>query len=76
MVPFGNAKFENGQLVCQHGEEECKANSWEQCAIHLYPEFEQYFPFYLCIEESSVCRSRIEPRAPDDATDGTRPCLR
>lgn len=53
LVPFGNARYENKKLVCQHGEDECKANSWEQCAMSLYPDFSKHFPFYLCVEQSS-----------------------
>lgn len=54
LVPFGNSRFTAlGKLECQHGEDECKADSWEQCAITLYPKFEQHWPFYLCIEEAS-----------------------
>lgn len=52
LVPFGNARYISGELQCQHGEDECKANSWEQCAISLYPAFAQHWPFYLCIEET------------------------
>ena len=54
LVPFGNARFTNGVLECQHGEDECKANSYEQCAIHLYPKFDQHWPFYLCVEQASL----------------------
>ena len=52
LVPFGNARYVGTKLECQHGEDECKANSWEQCAISLYPEFSKHWPFYLCIEQS------------------------
>mmetsp|Transcript_32279 Transcript_32279/g.75232 ORF Transcript_32279/g.75232 Transcript_32279/m.75232 type:complete len:164 (-) Transcript_32279:303-794(-) len=55
MVPFGNARFsKSGKLECQHGADECTANSWEQCAISLYPDFEDHWPFYLCLEKSSL----------------------
>lgn len=58
MVPFGNAQFQGGKLQCQHGPDECTLNSWEQCAIENYPKFEDYWPFYLCVEQSAVtCES-------------------
>ena len=50
LVPFGNAHFRAGKLACQHGPTECVANSFEQCAIDLYPDFRVHYPFYLCME--------------------------
>jgi len=50
LVPFGNAKYVHGKLECQHGPGECVANSYEQCAIDVYPTFDSHFPFYHCIE--------------------------
>jgi len=50
-VPFGNARIEGGAVVCQHGAEECGGNSWEQCAISIYPAFSEHWPFYLCLEQ-------------------------
>lgn len=53
LVPFGNARYSrSGKLECQHGPEECTANSYEQCAIDSYPDFDQHFPFYLCMERA------------------------
>ena len=54
LVPFGNAQYKKGKLTCQHGEDECIANSWEQCAISLYPKFEDHWPYYQCVEKASV----------------------
>jgi len=54
MVPFGNAQFQAGKVVCQHGVDECTLNSWEQCSIANYPSFADYWPFYLCIEQSAL----------------------
>ena len=34
-------------------EDECKADSWEQCAISNYPDFSDHWPFYLCVEAAS-----------------------
>ena len=38
LVPFGNAQIVDKQsrtIQCQHGDAECDANSWEQCAIYV-----------------------------------------
>lgn len=51
IVPFGNAQLhELSQTVtCQHGEGECDANSWEQCAIEqTIPRV--YMEFLNCLE--------------------------
>jgi len=50
MVPYGNAQMRRGKVSCQHGEEECEGNRWEQCAIAHYPDASDYFPFYYCME--------------------------
>ena len=50
MVPFGNAHIRLGKVTCQHGPAECTGNSYEQCAIDIYPEFYKHFPFYECLE--------------------------
>ena len=52
LVPFGNARFHGDKLSCQHGPEECTANSYEQCAIDAYPKFADHYPFYLCMEKA------------------------
>ena len=51
LIPFGNAKYSVlGKLSCQHGPDECVANSYEQCVIDAYPVFATHFPFYECLE--------------------------
>ena len=64
LVPFGNSKFNGTELECQHGKDECTANSWEQCAITLYPQFSTHWPFYLCVETAAKVRrvARAERR--------------
>ena len=53
VVPFGNAKLGRfGKLTCQHGEEECEGNSWEQCGIEHNPDVSKHFPYYVCLEQS------------------------
>jgi hypothetical protein len=39
-VPFGNSQINMNEMkaTCQHGEAECYANSYEQCAIDIYPD--------------------------------------
>jgi interferon gamma-inducible protein 30 len=51
--PFGNTKLDPQAhaIVCQHGEAECDANTWEQCAVeHVPPTV--YMEFLNCLEES------------------------
>ena len=36
------------QIRCQHGSQECKANSYIQCSIASYPEPEKYLPMLGC----------------------------
>jgi len=50
LVPFGNARIVDGKLTCQHGPDECTANSYEQCAIDAYPDFATHYPFVDCME--------------------------
>ena len=53
IVPFGNAvKVSAGKYSCQHGEQECEGNRWEQCAIAHYPDTLQHFAFYECMEKA------------------------
>lgn len=55
VLPWGNSRIINGSSVsCQHGPDECKADSWEQCAIDVYPHTEDHWPFYLCVESAAV----------------------
>mmetsp|Transcript_33243 Transcript_33243/g.107491 ORF Transcript_33243/g.107491 Transcript_33243/m.107491 type:complete len:161 (-) Transcript_33243:302-784(-) len=68
VVPFGNAKYGPfGGLKCQHGPDECVANSYEQCVIDLYPDFASYFPFYNCIESKIDSGLSIPQQASDCA---------
>lgn len=50
VVPFGNAKLSGDTVTCQHGPDECLGNSYEQCAIHLNPATDAWFPYYECME--------------------------
>ncbi|GKY97868.1 oxidoreductase [Mayamaea pseudoterrestris] len=54
IVPYGNAKIDTAkkQVTCQHGAAECDANSFEQCAIQLYPYASRYLPFIYCLDQS------------------------
>lgn len=52
VVPFGNSRidFEAKTVTCQHGEAECDANIWEQCAVEQgLPEV--YVNFFDCLED-------------------------
>ncbi|GMI34270.1 hypothetical protein TrRE_jg9316 [Triparma retinervis] len=50
-VPFGNAHIDLDAktVLCQHGETECFANSYEQCAIDIYPDQDDFLPFVGCV---------------------------
>lgn len=66
MVPYGNAQINaRGEVTCQHGEDECKGNRWEQCAIAHYPDPVDHFPFYYCMEEKG-----------DSMLDGVEDCAK
>ena len=40
-------------MTCQHGEDECSGNSYEQCAIDVYPDPKDYLPFITCFDQKS-----------------------
>ena len=50
LVPFGNAQIVDKQsrtIQCQHGDAECDANSWEQCAIYVAKhKLDNFNPYY------------------------------
>ncbi|CAA7027869.1 unnamed protein product [Microthlaspi erraticum] len=54
LVPFGNAEVsDNSTVTCQHGEEECKLNAIEACAISTWPDPMLHFSFIMCVEGST-----------------------
>ncbi|XP_023764295.1 gamma-interferon-responsive lysosomal thiol protein [Lactuca sativa] len=51
LFPYGNAKVNaNGNITCQHGEQECVFNTIEACAINAWPDVHDHFPFVFCVE--------------------------
>lgn len=58
IVPFGNAHISGSKVSCQHGTNECTANSYEQCAMDVYSNFSDHYPFIYCLEKkgSSMLR--------------------
>ncbi|GMY10536.1 gamma-interferon-responsive lysosomal thiol protein-like [Fagus crenata] len=51
LVPWGNAKLRgNDTFDCQHGPSECLLNTVEACAIDVWPELNEHFPFINCVE--------------------------
>jgi interferon gamma-inducible protein 30 len=54
IVVFGNARIDltNKTLQCQHGEAECDANSYDQCAVDIYPYPDRYLPYLTCLFNS------------------------
>jgi interferon gamma-inducible protein 30 len=63
IVVFGNARIDltNKTLQCQHGEAECDANSYDQCAIDIYPYPDRYLPYLTCLFNSLPMGRRSEP---------------
>jgi interferon gamma-inducible protein 30 len=63
-VAFGNAKLSDADhtLECQHGEAECDANSWEQCAVHVHQDSPQvYLEMLKCLEKTLPMGHQKEP---------------
>ncbi|GMG98185.1 hypothetical protein Nepgr_000025 [Nepenthes gracilis] len=51
LVPWGNAQIRgNNTFDCQHGPSECLLNTIEACAIDIWPDLFEHFPFIYCIE--------------------------
>nr|AFK37977.1 unknown [Medicago truncatula] len=54
LVPWGNAKLRgNSTIVCQHGPDECLLDRVEACAIDIWPQLSEHFPFIHCVEDFS-----------------------
>jgi len=55
--PYGNAhETQHGSswtFKCQHGPDECKANTIMACAMHYHNNASNYFPFVECLESSN-----------------------
>ncbi|CAA0812008.1 Thioredoxin superfamily protein [Striga hermonthica] len=51
LIPYGNAKIKpNSTITCQHGPWECILNTVEACAIDVWPDVKDHFPFIYCVE--------------------------
>ncbi|KAK6142020.1 hypothetical protein DH2020_016201 [Rehmannia glutinosa] len=51
LVSWGNAKlYGNQTFKCQHGAYECLLNTVEACAIDVWPDVKDHFPFIYCVE--------------------------
>jgi interferon gamma-inducible protein 30 len=63
IVVFGNARIDltAKTLQCQHGEAECDANSYDQCAVDIYPYPDRYLPYLTCLFNSLPMGRRSEP---------------
>uniref|UniRef100_A0A7E4WD94 Saposin A-type domain-containing protein n=1 Tax=Panagrellus redivivus TaxID=6233 RepID=A0A7E4WD94_PANRE len=57
LVPYGNARIENGKIICQHGEKECAANKYEGCILHYMKE---PLPFLACLEHQIPLRDDLD----------------
>eukprot|EP00980_Cylindrotheca_fusiformis_P002225 scaffold517_cov119-Cylindrotheca_fusiformis.AAC.8 len=62
VVPFGNAELdlEHKTVACQHGEAECDANLWQQCAVRQ-TKAPTYLKFFECLEKSLPMGHRDDP---------------
>jgi interferon gamma-inducible protein 30 len=61
LVPYGNAKrLPDGTIICQHGEDECKINKYESCAIHF---MQDPLPFIFCMEKLLAAGTVLEKAA-------------
>jgi hypothetical protein len=62
VIPFGNSKIdvEHETVTCQHGEAECDANIWQECAVDQYPA-PIYMEFFECLEGVLPMGHRDEP---------------
>lgn len=58
LVPYGNAREEKvkdkWEFDCQHGEEECRGNVIQTCAINILGNINTYLPFIYCMESRNV----------------------
>eukprot|EP00271_Cylindrocystis_brebissonii_P011811 TRINITY_DN29770_c0_g1_i1.p1 TRINITY_DN29770_c0_g1~~TRINITY_DN29770_c0_g1_i1.p1 ORF type:complete len:280 (+),score=63.59 TRINITY_DN29770_c0_g1_i1:53-892(+) len=55
IIPYGNAKIApDDSIVCQHGPPECVGNLIESCAIALYPDVTEWFPFIRCLASAGL----------------------
>ncbi|KAL5817260.1 hypothetical protein ACOSQ3_025638 [Xanthoceras sorbifolium] len=54
LSPWGNARIRYSDNIttfdCQHGPSECLLNTVEACAIDIWPEVTEHFPFINCVE--------------------------
>uniref|UniRef100_A0A0N4ZVU8 Saposin A-type domain-containing protein n=1 Tax=Parastrongyloides trichosuri TaxID=131310 RepID=A0A0N4ZVU8_PARTI len=62
LIPFGNAKvdYKTKKITCQHGEEECKVNKYQGCAINFLPK---PFEFVYCLESRLMKGFKLEDSA-------------
>ena len=54
VVSFGNAHLhtDTRTVTCQHGDAECDANIYQQCAINNFVYPARYLPFLACLFET------------------------
>ena len=62
IIAFGNSRidFEKKVVSCQHGEAECDANVWQECAVENYGA-DSYIDFFDCLEDTLPMGHRDEP---------------
>lgn len=52
----------SGTKLCQHGEDECAADSLEACAMAVYPNASEFAPFVTCFEGERASKLSAAPR--------------
>ncbi|KAL5701835.1 hypothetical protein ACHQM5_027129 [Ranunculus cassubicifolius] len=60
LVPYGNARLNSGNITCQHGDDECKLNMVEACAIQAWPKVYKHYVFIYCVENLVVNNNYTE----------------
>jgi interferon gamma-inducible protein 30 len=70
-VPYGNAKIDMDAktVTCQHGDTECFGNTYEQCAVDIYPDQSDYLPFVACVAETPTQFKMSQDQTYEDCAD-------
>ena len=69
-VPYGNARNESGEIVCQHGPTECSANMAEACVMDLTNyDVIKYMTFAECVENTREATADMQKCAEAQSLD-------
>jgi len=53
LVPAGNVEINGKSVQCQHGPQECRANTFQACVQAYHPSVDQWFAFIMCMERGN-----------------------